>query len=338
MKEKNEDILVSIIIPVYNVAPFLIESLNSVINQTYKNLEIIIVNDGSSDGSEIICSQYEKKDKRIRLINQENKGLSAARNVGLDIMTGEYVAFLDSDDTYHKNFIETMVSLMYHSNADVVICQYIITKSLCNSKYGTNIIIKPDLEDGILNRTQALRALIDNKLNFGVWNKLYKRKLWDALRFPYGRVYEEIETTCKIFDSSHIVCTIRIPLYFHNVRSGSITTTNSMKNVEDWIIARTGFEKFVCDNIPNIFSKDQLQFLKELRLKSMMLYYIQLSWHNCTRNTETLRKQIIDVGNEINTKRHIRFTVAWIIIKYFPQLVPCVYPIYTICKALKYLR
>ena len=104
--------IVSIIIPVYNVAPYLVEALDSVVHQSYGNLEIIIIDDGSTDGSAEICDDYARRDRRIRLIHQENKGIGAARNVGLDIMNGEAVAFLDSDDAYDPDFIEAMVSAM----------------------------------------------------------------------------------------------------------------------------------------------------------------------------------------------------------------------------------
>ncbi len=116
--------LVSIIIPVYNVAPFLRESLDSAINQTYKNLEIILVDDGSTDESGIICDEYAKLDTRIKVIHQKNQGLSAARNTGLDIMKGSIVSFLDSDDAFYPDTIKTMVETMQNQNSDIVSCNY----------------------------------------------------------------------------------------------------------------------------------------------------------------------------------------------------------------------
>jgi len=116
--------LVSVIIPVYNVAKFLRESLDSAVNQTYKNLEIILVDDGSTDGSEIICDEYAGLDSRIKVIHQKNKGLSEARNTGLDIMTGSIVSFLDSDDVFYPDNIRRMVETMLTTNADVVTCRH----------------------------------------------------------------------------------------------------------------------------------------------------------------------------------------------------------------------
>lgn len=107
-----ENLLVSIIIPVYNVQKFLREALDSVIQQTYKKLEIIIIDDGSTDGSSEICDEYARNDRRLIVVHQKNRGLSAARNKGLDIMTGDVISFLDSDDVYHVHFIETMLNTM----------------------------------------------------------------------------------------------------------------------------------------------------------------------------------------------------------------------------------
>lgn len=120
----NNDSLVSVIMPVFNVRPYINEALDSLINQTYKNLEIIIVDDGSTDGSGEICDKYAAKDKRIRLIHQENRGVSTARNVALDLMTGEFVAFIDADDAYEPEFISTMLGAIIRENSDIIQCRY----------------------------------------------------------------------------------------------------------------------------------------------------------------------------------------------------------------------
>ena len=116
---------VSIIIPVYNMKDYLEEAIESVISQTYKNIEIIIIDDGSNDGSEKICDDYSRLDSRIKVIHQENKGLSAARNKGLEIMTGDYVAYLDPDDVYHPKMIEMLHDKMINEDVDCVICNFI---------------------------------------------------------------------------------------------------------------------------------------------------------------------------------------------------------------------
>ena len=119
---------ISVIIPVYNVEKFIEQSIKSVLNQTYKNLEIILVDDGSTDSSGSICDEYSKKDKRIKVIHQDNKGLSGARNSGLDIATGKYIMFLDSDDYFENNSCEILYSEIEKKQADYVIGNYIHTK------------------------------------------------------------------------------------------------------------------------------------------------------------------------------------------------------------------
>ena len=116
--------LVSVIIPVYNVKHYIRECIDSVIHQTYSNLDIILIDDGSVDGSDSMCDYYKLKDKRIRVIHQENHGLSAARNAGLDVMLGDFVSFLDSDDSFFPDMIQKMVSGIVKTNSDIIACGY----------------------------------------------------------------------------------------------------------------------------------------------------------------------------------------------------------------------
>lgn len=143
MKQEVYEPLVSVIVPVFNVKPYLNEALDSVINQTYKNLEIILVDDGSTDGSGEICDEYSAHDKRFVVIHQENKGLSCARNTGLDLMKGELVAFIDSDDAYCPEFIRTMVDAMNHEKADVVMCKTAIIRTTKKLKITSRAKISP---------------------------------------------------------------------------------------------------------------------------------------------------------------------------------------------------
>lgn len=116
--------LVSVIVPVYNVLPYLKESLDSLIGQSYQDLEVILIDDGSTDDSGKLCDEYANHDKRILVIHQENKGLSAARNIGLDKANGEYIAFLDSDDAFHCCFIEKLLSSIISKDADIALCKF----------------------------------------------------------------------------------------------------------------------------------------------------------------------------------------------------------------------
>ena len=174
--------LLSIIVPIYNVEHFLPYSIESIINQTYSNLEIILVNDGSTDKSKYICEIYQHKDKRIKLINQSNLGLSGARNTGIDNVTGDYIGFIDPDDVISLEFYECLYKLMVKTNSDIAECAYvkISEEELFNKKYKFDSMdnfsyITVDSE-GALHRIHNEEKDIILK-SVVVWNKLYKRDM-----------------------------------------------------------------------------------------------------------------------------------------------------------------
>ncbi len=174
--------LVCVIIPVFNVFPYLKESLDSVIYQTFENLEIIIIDDGSTDGSGRICDEYAANDERIKVIHQKNKGLSVAHNAGLDVMTGDVVAFLDSDDVYHLDFIRKMVGMMYCEEIGIVICKY--STHYNDEKRDLDGKIRPFTDQGLYDRDQALRLLADGLIDFMLGTKYIKatyEKTYDSL-------------------------------------------------------------------------------------------------------------------------------------------------------------
>ncbi len=197
MKEE----LISVVVPVYNVEKILPYSLESIINQTYKKLEIIIVNDGSTDSSPEICNEYAKKDGRIKLINQKNKGLSGARNAGIDVANGKYISFIDSDDVISSNFFSYLYKLIVETKSDIAECAFvkISENDVFEKKYKFDIkenYIITDSE-GALNRLHNENVDITVK-TVVVWNKLYKKSLFDDIRYPEGKLHEDDFTTYKI--------------------------------------------------------------------------------------------------------------------------------------------
>ena len=217
-KEKRQ--LVSIIIPVYNVERYLKKCIDSVINQTYANLEIILVDDGSPDGCGDICDDYAKKDKRIRVIHKVNGGLSDARNAGIDAATGDYIAFVDSDDYVASDYAELLYKACIEANADISCCSYYRV-------YGQKKIKapKPSTIIGLTN-IEALRDifLANSLCEVMTWNKLYRRSLFtdNDIRFPVGKVHEDNYTTYKLFYFANKVQFIGTPRYFYLQRSESI--------------------------------------------------------------------------------------------------------------------
>lgn len=324
--------LISIIIPVYNVAPFLPEALDSVINQTYDNLEIIIIDDGSIDGSGRICDEYAQKDGRICVIHQNNRGLSAARNVGLSIMTGEAIAFLDADDAFQPDFIETMVDAFISEEPDIVICKFTIHRTSETMEQKDMDEVKPAMPQGIYDRGSSLRALVDGRINQSVWNKLYKRKLLENIRFPEGHVFEDLDTTYQIINACTKTLVLDKALYLCRKRHGSISHTYSQKNVEDLILASTHFETFVKANTPGVFSNKELIHARQATLNRMISYYLWLSANNKIGENayrEKLRKQIVEVGDTIGIGNcGLRRLLFYKMICICPGLLRIVYPFY----------
>ena len=216
VKEKTED-LISIIIPVYNVEAYLDACLESVVSQTYKNFEAILINDGSTDGSPEICRSFCEKDPRFRLYTTENRGLASARNEGMDKVQGEFICFLDSDDMYHERYLETLHDLIVQYEADFSCCA-------CTRKdppqWSTDLPrIYAESGEEILDHMN-----IDDVSKTVVWNKLYRRQLIEEnnLRFEPGRIYEDMLFSPLVFYYSKKAVFTDERLYYYRVRQDSI--------------------------------------------------------------------------------------------------------------------
>lgn len=304
------------IIPVYNVRPYLREALDSVINQTYKNLEIIIVDDGSTDGSGMICDEY-KEDHRVNVIHQENRGLSSARNTGMVIATGEIMAFLDSDDAFHSEMIQTIVAVMLEYNADVVCCKYMNFWTKGKMKLPE---IKDETEVRILDKYSALRALAKGTVDHCTWNKIYRSRIRKQILFPQGRVYEDIDTTYQILSNSDRVCIIENNLIAHRKRKGSITERLMTKDIFDYVKANSNFISFIEINTPHIFSKED-----ELYAKSSLISVI-LGFSTRERSKET-RMLVVKTARDIDIKKcGMRIMVEYWMFEKCPWLLNIIYP------------
>ncbi len=222
----NPNPLISIIIPVYNVEPYLKDCLDSVINQTYKNLEIILVNDGSTDNSKTICEEYKKKDSRIILINQKNSGLSSARNAGIKQSTGEYISFIDSDDYVEKDYVEYLHNLVQTTNSKISICPH-YEKTESGKMLNFNAEKNPTASFSV---EIALKRMLNEKgFNLQATSKLFSSELFKNIIFPEEKLHEDVGTTYKLFleaynqDSSAKISFGSKPKYIYNLRTSSIT-------------------------------------------------------------------------------------------------------------------
>lgn len=214
----QENILISIIIPVYNNENYINECLTSVINQTYKNIEIIIVNDGSTDRSKDKCLHFCKNDKRIIFIEKDNEGVSVARNTALTYATGEYITFLDADDKYCPYALERMLNVIRERNSDIAICSFTVEDSVCLTEQVTYKCIS--------NYSEYIQDLLFNQNVKGfVWNKLYKRDLFCDIKFPTNLIVcEDLYVNCLIAKKFHPnVVIFDEQLYYYRDNKDSVT-------------------------------------------------------------------------------------------------------------------
>ena len=210
--------LISIVVPIYNVSEYLDKCIQSIINQTYKNIEIILVNDGATDDSGLICTRYAEIDSRIVYIEKKNGGLSDARNVGIKLAKGKYLTFVDSDDFVENNMCEVLYSAVVNAKTDIGCSGYYVD--------GDNGVISEyhEFMDEIktISRDEALKLIFFGR-SYAAWGKIYKRKLFDKLEFPKGKIDEDYAVMYKLFGSVEQITFVNNHLYHYLKRSGSIT-------------------------------------------------------------------------------------------------------------------
>lgn len=241
--------LISIIVPVYKVEKYLPKCINSIINQTYKNLEIILVDDGSPDNCPNMIEEYARNDKRIKIIHKENGGLSSARNAGLEIATGDYISFVDSDDYVRRDYIEILLNNLKNANADISICK--------NKKFseGEEIIINEVSDVEIYNKKQLIYELFKfGAVHECAWGKLYAKKLFDNIRFPIGRIYEDSSIMHEIYNNVEKAVYTNNELYYYLVnRSDSIMgNTYSAKKQHDNYLFIIERQEYLLKNLPEL--------------------------------------------------------------------------------------
>lgn len=217
--------LISVVIPIYQVEKYLPTCINSILNQTYSNLEIILVDDGSPDNCPAICDEFALKDSRIKVIHQKNGGLSSARNTGIEIAQGEYIGFIDSDDFIAPNFYEYLLNNALTHHADISECGFIKV-----AEDNMNSFTFPPIDNAIVSVTNnigALERLFSEDFNtyvntVVVWNKLYKRSLFQSIRYPLNKISEDEFTTYKLLYGVHQFVTSSALLHAYVQRSSSI--------------------------------------------------------------------------------------------------------------------
>ena len=218
--------MISIIVPIYKVEPYIRQCIESILNQTYRDFEVLLVDDGSPDKCGEICDEYARKDNRIRVFHTENKGVAAARNTGLREAKGEYIGFVDPDDWIEPNMYGVLFRLREETNADISVCETYY--ELVDGQKFVNVI-----QDAVYTDSEAICALLRLKLRNYLWNKTYKKELWAGIWFPEGHTYEDVATLYKVIMKAHVVsCTSEV-LYHYRMRASSIIHKRTRDNVID---------------------------------------------------------------------------------------------------------
>lgn len=288
--------LISIIVPVYNVEPYLKQCIESLRSQSYKSIEIILINDGSTDNSASICDIYSKLDSRIIVVHQKNQGLSAARNKGLDIAKGDYISFIDSDDIVHQDFIKLLWQNI--KDVDIAICE-ISTFNKAEPAINAPLDIIREKYSGrqmnefLFQEEMGLTTVI-------IPNKLFRKALWSNFRFPIGKLHEDCAVIHRILDNAKNVRLIRCKMYFYRKRVNSITSKRSFKSVKDEYEA-------LSDQVSFFKEKGQMELVKNAnrsRKALLLLDELNPDW-DVWKNLSII--EIIYDDLRTKTKLHLLF-------------------------------
>lgn len=296
--------LISIIVPVYNIEAYIKQCIESILSQTYTKFELILIDDGSPDNCGKICDEYANVDDRIKVFHKQNGGLSDARNYGLRKAKGEYVSFVDGDDYIDKHFYAMLIDAMLTTNCDIAECYSINFEDGC--------IPKANYEDSrrVLNSFDWLtESGVRNFLPCVVWNKIYKKELFDNIEFPVGRHYEDEATTYKVIYKANRIVRINSALYFYRQRNGSITTLEKdMKEINEQYQALE--EKYVY-----FVNKNETKISKYAETK-LALYMASVYWirKKLSGEYKDWRKEIMQIINDV----------------FFEGIVPLKYKVYLI--------
>ena len=271
--------MVSVIIPIYNVEKYLEECVESVLYQTYQDLEIILVDDGSPDGCGAICDEYAQKDKRVKVIHKENGGLSDARNAGLDVCRGDYIVFVDSDDCIHPQMIERLYNLLMKYQTDMAICSFQDIEENEMPLYAEYDAQGKEYcfeKENIMNQLQSR-----NLLTVVAWNKIYKARLFENIRYPKGYIHEDEFIIHKLLHLCTRTVYTEEKLYYYRKRGDSIMGNISPKKIQDIYLAY----------------EDRISFLEEKQYGRIITDTKLQLMHQITKYYKLIKKR--DDANEL---------------------------------------
>ena len=290
--------MISVIVPVYNVEKYLSRCMESILKQTYTNMEIILINDGSTDCSGEICKYYGELDARIRVINKENGGLSSARNTGLNSARGQYVAFVDSDDYISENFIEEMIHILRTENVDIVQCKmamgneenYEFPNGACSSIVYSNI--------------EYLRNMYSIEAFDGSPFKVYRKDVFKNIRFPEGRCCEDVATTYRLVYAAKRVALYPKQLYYYYQSSDSIMRGKYKLDKANKLLSfEERLDFFLNIGERRLYERALQQYIAVL----LREYWLVKSSYHREKIAKEIKKKIRNVLKEIKKAKYISY-------------------------------
>jgi glycosyltransferase involved in cell wall biosynthesis len=317
-ENKATSILVSIIVPIYDVEKYISKCVDSILKQTYKDLEIILVDDGSRDNCPKICDEYASNDNRIQVIHKKNGGLSDARNAGLNKANGKYVAFIDSDDYIHEQYIELLMDSMLRDNADIAVCGF--EKVYSYVPLGRDQSYKTlEINTKTLTNIDAIKDIFssDTHLYVMTWNKLYATNLFknNNIMFPIDKIHEDNFTTYKLFYYSTLITFIDLPLYYYYQRNDSIIGRDFDYRRLDSLEAIEDIKVFFSDK--NLKLNQEIEYYSILILISLINDLLSSSYtdkQSLNILVESLEEAIEEAKNNRLVKFRHRLMAKFIII------------------------
>ena len=243
-------VIISVIVPVYRIEQYLSSCIDSILAQTFQELEVILVDDGSPDRCGQICDYYESLDERIRVIHQKNAGLSCARNAGVKLAQGKYFCFVDGDDLLHPKFCEELFKLINDTEYDFSTCR------VCRFRDGeTPEPVLSDKEPVVMSTVDYLQEQLEKKREFGVWNRLYKKELFEEFQFYPGKIHEDVIFSADLASFYGTVISTDKQLYCYRQRRNSIVAKGSQKCSPDRVFAGEYLVKASRESFPKLYRK-----------------------------------------------------------------------------------
>lgn len=316
MEEKN-NIEISIVVPVYNVEKYLKKCIESILEQTFKNFELILVDDGSLDNSSNICDYYKQYDSRVKVIHKKNGGLSSARNIGIEMSKGKYITFVDSDDYIDKYYCEHMMMIDQYIDVDIIICDY--------KRFNEEDTYKSDQYRGyneinfeVMDGKSVCKELyLDKSTKFTIaCGKLYKKELFSRYRYPENRIHEDEFITYKLLYYSKKIINLNECLYYYRVNPNSITLQKFTIKKYDAIDAMVERIDFFKKN-----NEEELVDLSQKR-KSILIceYYIRARKEKVTHMIPKRYKSSLIKSIRVLKKQLDRNDFEWFMYQYYPRI------------------